>query len=345
MSRIKFTHKYNDIISIDNLLEAWREFIMGKKKRKDVQEFERNLMANIIKLHNELDVMAYKHDGYEAFNISDPKPRNINKATVRDRLLHHSIYRIIYPFFNRVFMSDSFSCRDAKGTHKALNRFRDMGRKVSRNNSATCWVLKCDIRKFFDNIDHKILVDILNEYIQDKNIIWLLEKVIYSFSKTPGRGLPLGNLTSQLFVNIYMNEFDQYIKHSLKVKYYIRYADDFVIISKDKSWLEELLPKIGGLLSERLKLSLHPDKVYIKTLASGVDFLGWVHFPNYRILRTTTKRRMLKNLSYNPKTESLNSYLGLLKHGNAFKLRNNLMLSEKVNNLSGEVKKSEYNKG
>ncbi len=278
-------------------------------------------MDNIIQLNQDLANHTYNHGPYQAFRINDPKPRQIHKSLVRDRLLHHAIHRMIYPFFDRTFISDSFSCRLNKGTHKALNRFRGFGYKVSKNNIRTCWVLKCDIRKFFENINHEILLAILDKYIHDENVIWLLEKVIRSFSSAPGRGLPLGNLTSQLFVNIYMNEFDQFVKHKLKAKYYIRYADDFVIISHDKSWLEELLPKIADFLSERLKLDIHPDKVFIKTLSSGVDFLGWVHFPTHRVLRTTTKRRMIKRIKINNTPETISSYLGLLKHGNTFKLK------------------------
>ncbi|MEX2090849.1 MAG: reverse transcriptase domain-containing protein [Candidatus Paceibacterota bacterium] len=322
MAGIKFTHSYNNIISLENLLKAWKEFVRGKRKRKDVQEFERNLLSNIISLHQSLFEKTYCHSGYEAFNISDPKPRNIHKAGVRDRLLHHAIYRILYPFFDKTFIADSYSCRIAKATHKAINRFHSFVYQVSENGKKTVWILKCDIRKFFDNIDHKILLDILKIRILDQDIVWLLKNVIHSFSKNPGKGLPLGNLTSQLFVNIYMNEFDQLVKHKLKVKYYVRYADDFVILSQDKFWLEELLSKLADFLSERLKLEMHPDKVFIKTLASGVDFLGWVHFPDHRVLRTTTKRRMLKKIKENPTSETTNSYLGLLKHGNTHKLKN-----------------------
>ncbi len=174
-------------------------------------------MDNIIQLHQDLANHTYNHGPYQAFRINDPKPRQIHKSMVRDRLLHHAIYRQLYPFFDRTFISDSFSCRLNKGSQKALNQFREFGHKVSRNNTRTCWVLKCDIRKFFENIDHDILLRILKEHIPDKNIIWLLEGVILSFSSAPGRGLPLGNLTSQLFVNIYMNEFDQFVKHKLRL--------------------------------------------------------------------------------------------------------------------------------
>ena len=209
-----------------------------------------------------------------------------------------------------------------------LLRIHILAEKVSANNTKTCWVLKCDIKKFFENINHEILLSIFKEYISDNNVIWLLERVVYSFSSAPGRGLPLGNLTSQLFVNIYMNEFYQFIKHKLKTKYYIRYADDFVIMSQDKSWLEELLPKMSNFLTDKLMLGLHPDKVFIKTLASGVDFLGWVHFSNHRVLRTSTQRRMFKMIMANNSPETVNSYLGLLKHGNTNKL------SKKVERLA-----------
>jgi RNA-directed DNA polymerase len=325
--KIQFSHKFEDIVSVENLLEAWREFLRGKRHRPDVQEFSLCLMDNIFLLHEELLNHIYNHGGYEAFNICDPKPRNIHKAAVRDRLLHHAIYRKLYPFFDKTFIADSYSCRINKGTHKAVNRFREFTHKTSKNNTKTCWVLKCDIRKFFASIDHQILMAILEKYIPDKGILWLLEKVIDSFySVKPGIGLPLGNLTSQLLVNIYMNEFDQFIKHKLKVKYYIRYADDFIILSNNRNQLESLVVPIRNFLETRLKLKLHPQKIFIKTLASGVDYLGWVNFTDYQVLRTVTKRRMFKRIRQNNAKETLDSYLGLLKHGNANKLKKEILI-------------------
>ncbi len=323
------TINFEKIISVENLLLAWKEFLRGKRNKKDVQEFQLHLMDNILSLHQDLKSKTYLHGGYYAFNISDPKPRNIHKASVQDRLLHHAIYRILYPYFDKKFIHDSYSCRIEKGTHKAINRFRDFFRKVSKNNTKTCWVLKCDIRKFFANIDHEILKEILGKYIKDKEILWLLSQVINSFSCAKHiyamadickSGLPLGNLTSQLLVNIYMNEFDQFMKRELKVKYYIRYADDFMILSDNINYLEDLSQEISSFLEKKLKLQLHSDKVFIKTITSGVDFLGWVHFPKHRVLRTTTKRKMLRNLENNPKQETIQSYLGMLKHGNTNKL-------------------------
>lgn len=338
--KIQLSHKFEDIISVDNLLSAWREFSRGKRKRRDVQEFSLNLMDNILELNQDLKSLTYKHGGYQAFKINDPKPRDIHKASVRDRLSHHAIYRILYPFFDKTFAADSYSCRLNKGTHKAVNRFRAFAWKASKNNTKTCWVLKCDIRKFFANIDHNILLNLLREYIPDENIIKLLENVILSFSSEKGKntGLPLGNLTSQLFVNIYMNKFDQFIKRKLKIKFYIRYADDFVIFSGDRKQLENLIETIREFLRDKLKLQLHPNKVFIKTVASGVDFLGMINFLDYRILRTKTKRRMLKKINQKYEAwqgeliseesfkQSLQSYLGVLKYCNGHKTEKEIMV-------------------
>ena len=327
--KIQLAHKFEDIISIENLLEAWKEFVRGKRNKRDVQKFQLNLMSNILDLHSDLANHTYRHGQYQAFGINDPKPRKIHKAPVRDRLLHHAIHRRLYPFFDRVFSADSYSCRLNKGTHKAINRFRSFAYQVNKNNTRTCWVLKCDIRKFFENIDHKILMKILADYILNQNILWLLGQVITSFSSRPGVGLPLGNLTSQLFVNIYMNEFDRFVRHRLKVNHYIRYTDDFIVLSHDKTWLEWILSQINEFLEYRLRLTLHPDKIFIETLNSGVDFLGWVNFPDHRVLRTTTKRRMFTNLARNNRSQVTDSYLGLLGHGNANRLKQKIELDPK----------------
>ena len=345
--RIVLTHSYDAIISLENLCLAWQEFIRGKRNKRDVQEFGYRLMNNIIALHEDLANKTYQHGGYHSFRICDPKPRHIHKASVRDRLLHHAIYRILYPFFDRTFTADSFSCRDDKGTHKALNRLSAMAYKVSCNHTRTCFVLKCDIRKFFASIEHAHLLGILQKYIPDQDIIWLLGQVVRSFhtpasicharpdrassldprfreddawdeDKTRRVGLPLGNLTSQLFANVYMNEFDHFVKHRIKAKHYIRYADDFVILHEDRQWLETQISSVEKFLQERLRLQLHPDKVTIKTFASGIDFLGWVHFTDHRVLRSTTRRRMMRRLRAHPAQETLQSYLGLLRHGNTF---------------------------
>jgi len=301
-----------------------------------VAEFELHLADNILSIHEALVRKTYRHSCYESFNISDPKPRNIHKARVKDRVVHRAVCRVLYPFFDRLFIADSYSCRKDKGIHKALDRFRSFTRKASRNNTRTVWVLKCDVRKFFASINQDILISILNEYIPDRDILGLLEGIIRSFHTEHGKGLPLGNLTSQLLVNVYMNEFDQFMKHRVQAKYYIRYADDFVIFSDDKSGLETMLSEIRVFLDSRLGLTLHPDKVSITTVASGVDFLGWVHFPDHRVLRTVTKNRAFRNMREKEGAQNtVTSYIGLLRHGNAYKIRNRIeALYDNENRLS-----------
>src|SRR3989344_4698258 len=322
-----FVHTYEDIISVENLLDAWKEFRKGKRGKLDVLEFQTDLIYHISRLHADLVSQTYRHGGYQHFKIADPKPRDIHKASVRDRLLHHALYRKLYPYFDRTFIYESYSCRIGKGTHKAMNRFRTFASKVSKNHTCTCSVLKCDIRKFFASIDHQVLFAVLERSIHDPDILRLLREVVNSFprGRTSCNGLPLGNLTSQMLVNIYMNEFDQYVKHKLKAKHYIRYADDFVLLSQDKTELEQTLRYIEVFLRDRLKLQLHPDKVSIKTFASGVDFLGWVHFPDHRVLRTSSKKRMFRRLQEKKGQEgeeaTRQSYLGMLRHGNTRKLR------------------------
>lgn len=314
---------YTDMIALPNLLHAWEEFLRGKHTRTDVVLFQNRLMDNIIVLSTDLQNKTYRHGAYHAFNISDPKPRNIHKATVRDRLVHHLLYQSLYPYFDTTFIHDSYSCRVDKGAHRAMDRFRDFGLIVSKNNTRTCWVLKCDIRKFFANIDHRILFALLEKHISDADIVRLLRTIISSFH-TAGRsgvGLPLGNLTSQLLVNIYMNTFDQFVKRVLKCRHYIRYADDFVFLHEDRNYLQTLIPEITEFLQAQLRLSLHPDKLFLKTMVSGVDFLGWAHFPHHRVLRTATKHRMMRTIKNNPENEAvLNSYRGMVSHGNGYTL-------------------------
>lgn len=279
-------------------------------------------MDNILKLHIDLSKKMYRHRSYHAFKINDPKPRNIHKAHIGDRIVHHAIYRILYPYFDKKFIYDSYSCRVNKGTHRAINRLRFMTRKASHNNTTALYILKCDISSFFASINHSILKEILRQHVADQDIIWLLDEVIDSYSTKPrlNIGLPLGNVTSQLLVNVYMNPFDQFLKRKLGVRHYIRYSDDFVILHENRQYLVDLIPRISTFLVEELKLTLHPKKVFIKNYSSGVDFLGWIHFPYHRILRTSTKRRMFRKLKHKHTKEAVTSYLGLLKHGNTYNL-------------------------
>lgn len=323
-------HKYEEIKSLENLLAAWEEFIKNKKKRADVRDFAQMLFPNVLLLHQELNNFSYRHASYEEFHINDPKPRIIHKATVRDRLLHHAVYRVLYPLFDQTFIFDSFSCRKMKGTHKAFKRLIFLSRKESKNYSNYCWVLKCDIKKFFHSIDHKVLIRILSQRIQDEQLLDLLKEIIESFEYSPGKGMPLGNLTSQLFANVYLDPLDKFIKHKLKAKHYIRYADDFLLFSQNPSELLGYLIEINRFLKAKIKLSLHPDKIILQKLHRGIDFVGYVALPHYSLPRQTTVKRIFKTLSRKISEEpgtvntSLQSYLGYLKHVNAHKLSGKL---------------------
>ena len=311
---------YEEIISLESLLPSWRDFSRGKLGKSDVAIFASKLLSNLIKLESDLNKGQYRHGRYFHFRINDPKSRDIHKATVRDRIVHHALYRALYPHFASKFVYDSYSCQLKKGTHRALLRLQKLVIKGSQNNSRPIWALKGDIKKCFASIDHEILKNLLAKQIKDYKTLNLLVEIINSFPGNIGIGIPLGNLTSQLFVNVYLNELDQFVKHTLRERYYVRYADDFVILSNDARHLEEIVLKLDEFLHSSLKLSLHPDKVYIKSFASGVDFLGWVHFLKHRTLRRTTKWRMMKKIKENPIEKIINSYLGLLKYGNAHNL-------------------------
>lgn len=318
------THNFVDLISIDNLFQAWDEFRKGKRKRKDVQVFERNLEDNLFALHESLIKKIYRHGSYFAFFVHDPKRRHIHKASVRDRVIHHLLYKYLYTLFDKTFICDSFSCRLKKGIHKAVNRLEKFTRKVSKNYTRPCWVLKLDIKKFFASVDHQILMDLFKKKINDPDILCLLKEVIDSFPL----GIPLGNLTSQVFANIYLNELDQFIKHQLKVKYYLRYADDFIIISSKRMDLDKYLKIITSFLNDRLKLFLHPKKIILRKLDWGIDFLGYIVLHHYRLPRTKTKQRVFKKLRNKIGTDnfeqSLQSYLGYLSHANSYKLQQEL---------------------
>ena len=332
-------HNFEKIISLENLFLAWKEFKKGKGSKSDVQEFELNLEDNIFQLHSELKNHIYVHSPYTAFYVKDPKLRHIHKACVKDRVLHHAIFRILYPVFDRNFIFDSYSCRIGKGTHLAVDRLETFIRKLSKNNHKTVYALKCDVKKFFDSIDQTVLLNIIKRKIADLETIWLIENIIKSFSKSDNHGLPLGNVTSQLFANIYLNELDQYVKHTLRSKYYIRYCDDFVILRPDKNSLIELAKKIQRFLVNSLGLSLHPNKILIRNARRGIDFLGYVLLPYHRAMRTKTRRRITSKIikkrdefeserglvSEESFRQSLNSYLGCSRHCDGYSLEREII--------------------
>ena len=327
---------FRDVISVANLFSAWEEFCCGKRSGKDVAAFELRLEENIFRLHESLASGTWKPDSYTVSVIQDPKKRTIHAASVRDRVLYQAVYRSLYPIFDPEFVHDVYSSRDFKGTHAGVKRLKVFARKISRNYTRPAFALKCDVRRFFDSVGHQILFSLISKKISDKKLLDFIYAIIDSFHHTSGKGLPLGNVTSQLFANIYMDEFDQFAKHRLKAKYYIRYCDDFVILDDSREVLERLIQPISVFLRDKLALEIHPRKLEIRKLHQGVDFLGYVSLPHYKVLRTRTKKRMLRKIeeakilfkagtiSKDKLRNIVASYLGMLSHCESWSVRNQI---------------------
>ncbi len=266
---------------------------------------------------------TYQHRPYQLFTIHDPKERRIHKALVADRVVHQAIVSAIEPLFEPRFIYDSYSCRAGKGTHAGVRRLHLFLRQASRNNTRKVYVLKCDIRKYFASIDHEILLGLIAQRVQDEATLELIRNVLLSHGAETGKGIPLGNVTSQLFANIYLHELDWFMKQTLGIRHYIRYCDDFVVVSDNRAALEKLIEPVRAFLHAELQLDLHPNKVTIRSWDQGVDFLGRVLLPHATVLRTKTRRRMLARVT----EQNISSYLGLCSHADAYHLSQIVTLS------------------
>ena len=335
----KVSNLFETTVSLERLFESWFLFRRGKRRRRDIQNFERHLEVNIFKLHRNLVSKAYSHSKYTSFYIHDPKLRHIRKACVKDRLVHQAIYTSLTDICEPKLYYHTYSARVGKGTHAAVKALKAMTCKVSKNNTGSCWGLKCDIKRFYDTVDHTVLISLIAEYIKCPQMLWLIDEIINSFhyQETLGKGIPIGNLTSQIFTNIYLSQLDQFIKHKLKVRYYLRFADDLMLLSDNKKYLEGLLPEIDKFLNNNLCLKLHPDKISLRPLKQGLDYLGYIVLPYHTVLRTKTKKRMFRKLNrrlseyFEGKIkqegfyQSLSSYRGIMKHADSHKLQKQVL--------------------
>jgi len=325
---------FETMTSLDNLFACWYAFKRGKRQQKEIQHFERFLEDNIFRLREDLNALVYKHGSYPQFRVCDPKERLISKASVRDRFVHHVVYEMLTKIFDPKLIFHSFSCRKKKGVHKGTLCLQKMIKKASQNGSKNCWALKIDIRRFFDTINHGILKKLIRKHVFDEKLLHLIDQIIDSFHQSTDvfgpAGLPLGNVSSQLFANIYLHELDEFIKHKLRLKFYLRYCDDFVILSHHPKLLLWLICVIDDFLNTHLRLQMHPKKIFLLTIAGGIDFVGYVHFLHHRLVRPQTKRRLKRKLktafklfqrgklSSTALDQKVQSYLGLLSHANAF---------------------------
>lgn len=339
------THLYESICSFDNLLAAAKQAQKGKRFQENVGRFNANLEHELVRLRRELIEKSYQPGEYREFLIYEPKKRMISAAPYRDRVVHHALCNVIAPLFERTFIHDSYANRAGKGTHAAILRYQEFCRKNS-------FALKCDVKKYFPSIDHQALKAEVRRTIACPDTLWLIDRIIDSSNAQepmiayfPGddlftpyerrRGLPIGNLTSQFFANVYLNRFDHFVKEALRCKFYVRYVDDFAVLGNDKSRLWQVKHEMS-LYLEQLRLQLHERKCQIHRTNRGVAFLGFRVFPDFRLLKrdnvVRTRRRLRRlqtryasgELSWREVTRAVHGWLGHAGFGDTYRLRERL---------------------
>jgi len=327
-----YKHLFEKFISYQNLYLAYKNARKSKPNKKQVLDFGFNLEQNLFSIQEDIINNKYVVSNYLIFKIFEPKERIIAAPTFRDVVIQHAIINIIEPIFNKTFICDSFSCRKNKGIHKGLFRIK----KIIQSQNHPKYYLKCDIKKYFPSINKNILKKMISKKIKDSKIITILYQIIDSYHSEYGnhKGIPIGNLTSQLFANIYLNNLDQFVKHSLKVKPYYRYVDDFILFSNSKKELNFLRFKIKQFLFTYLDLDMPKNKTYINLVEEGIDFVGYKIFPKKIKVRKINVNRFIKRTKENKylyiskkiKKEyisfSISSFLGYCKHANANNLLN-----------------------
>lgn len=343
---------YPKIYDFENLYEAWNSAKKGKRYRNEVLQFTDQLETNLIDIQNHLIYGTYECGRYRPFYVYEPKKRLIMALPFRDRVVQWAIYRQLFPILNKQFIDDSFACRKGKGTHAAADRLQYWLRQTDRKPKRY-YYLKLDISKYFYRVDHAVLIDILKRKIHDEPLIELLSKIINSETTAFGLpagvdpdacspedrlfnvGMPIGNLTSQMFANVYLNELDQYAKHTLKLHYYIRYMDDIIILHPDKEYLAEVKNEIERFLNENLHLQLN-NKTAIRPCSMGIDFVGLVIWATHRKLKKKAAKKIKRNvrilaelrandeISAEYLKQSIASYKGVLKHCNSYGFRREL---------------------
>lgn len=300
---------YEKIISIENLMLADQKAQKGKSKQYGVVLHNKNQEENILKLHEMLKNKTYKTSEYKVFKVFEPKERDVYQLPFYpDRICHHAVMNVLEPIFVAVFTADSYSCIKGRGIHKASTNLR----KALQKKEETTYCLKLDIRKFYPNIDHDILKALLRRKFKDEDLLWLLDEIIDS-----APGLPIGNYLSQYLANFYLTYFDHWVKEDLGVKYYFRYADDIVILHKNKVYLNHLLKTIENYFKKHLKLEVKENWQMFPVEKRGIDFVGYVHFHTHVLLRKSIKKRFAKMLKRNPNRASIASYIGWTKHCNS----------------------------
>jgi len=333
-----YKNLYSRLCSFENLCLAFEKCRRRKRYKEGVPEFEYNLEKEIFEIKEELESFSFKPQPPKVFLVRDPKRRVIHATSFKERVIHHALCNIIEPIFDKTFIFDSYACRKEKGTHAAIERFDIFKRKTNKNNTKKCYILKADIKKYFDSIDHEILLSLIGRKIKDEKVMWLITQIVRQGNgNTEGRGMPIGNLTSQLFANIYLNELDHFVKQQLKIKHYVRYVDDVVVLNSSIDYLFWARNQMQNFLEERLNLNFHPKKTFVMPLDKGLDLLGYRIFYFYKLLRENNLQRFkkrLRRLKYQYEmgslpleklSQSIVSWTAHAKHANSYKLRRRVL--------------------
>lgn len=344
------------IFSYENLLKQYYQCRKRKRNTINAIKFEMNLENELLKLQKELETQIYNPGRSIYFVVTKPKPREIFAAGFRDRVVHHVLVDYLEPIWEPKFIDQSYSCRKKRGAHKAIEDLKKYLRIITNNHRRPAYYLQLDIRSFFMSLDKDILFALINKRVKNSKVLWLAKKIIFHdpttnyyckskmsllklipshkslFGVAKSQGLPIGNLTSQFFANIYLNELDQFVKHQLKIKYYLRYVDDLVILSENKEELKIWRDRIDKFLQEKLKLKLHPQKQILQEVNKGINFVGGIIRMDYVLMRKrviNNLRQRLLNFNQCPITtremlSTINSYYGQFKNCNTFHLRKKL---------------------
>jgi RNA-directed DNA polymerase len=353
-------------LTIEEIFYAYFDCRQNKRYKRSALAFEEQLESNIVQLYDELTNNEYTISHSTCFVVEYPKTREVWAAGFRDRIVHHLIYNRYSKIFCNKFIHDSYACIPGKGTLAAANRLVHFTKSITNNYQKEAYFLKIDIKNYFMSIDHEILDTLVSKTIKDEYWMNLTRKIIHhdvkpnaqinctkqllaqvpkhkSMFNTPNtRGLPIGNLSSQLFANIYLNELDQYCKHKLKTKYYIRYVDDIVILSEDVNQLKQWYVEIQEFAKTSLKLEFHPNKTQINTVHNGINFVGYIINPYRKYVRRSTIDNMYKKVKTTTNLRStVNSYLGMMKHTNNYNEKLKLQKSLLHVNFSTNLHKVE----
>lgn len=340
MMSTKFNNNdlFEKITNEENIYKAYKKALKGKGKyNPEAMEFSLDEIYNLKELRQSLIDETYKFDGYIRFPVFEPKERIVDAPHFKDKIVQLAVNNVLKEIYNPTFIFDSYACIDDKGTHKCVDRISHFIRKAKWEYGDDAYIVKLDVRKFFYSIDREILKILLAKKIKCKKTLRLLFKIIDSANLISLLGLPLGNTLSQICANVILNVLDNYCKRKMRIKYYVRYMDDSIIVARNKDEANEILELIGEFLKSELHLNLNEDKSKVFPLAQGVNAIGYKIYPTHRLLRNGSKKKIKRKIKAMPKLildgkmsiqkaeQILNSWLGHSSHANSYNFINKIV--------------------